>query len=329
MTLIMNATVTEIYSQEIIGLGEEFPDLKSLQLVYPGAISERPDLNDYAYGLELQGRYNPAVADSIAKAKELQASTNAIVYIAGPLTGTSEGHKARYGQISDLLASFGSTEDGARQVFFGYAPHLHGTDPIKHPDVSSEAVRDIDYIWGRIVPAFTVNCLYPTAHGNAIEAGWEENTLVPAIMMNPRDNKLSRLTKGLNNVMLAIEYDDFESDGLEALELKLDEVHAWMQHFPNRDVREFFYLNYENIRTPSLVLHELDPAGFHPVFNVKDALIYIKDTSSPYYGMAGNVVYHDWKESGEILLSFPDGGTTILDDQSNSFTYWRRIDTGE
>lgn len=321
----MSAAQAEAITWGPIHPDDHFPDLQSAELLYPDATPMRPDLSSYAQGLALQGRLNSAVEESIAKALELQGTTSAIVYLAGPLTGVSEELKARYGQLSDLLSTYAPVVDGMPRAFFGYAPHLHGTDPVKHPDVSSETVRDIDKIWGAIVPSIAINCLFPTAHGNAIEAGWEESSMVPAIFMNPTGNKLSRLTTGLNNIIRVIEYDDFETDGIGALKVQMDEIHAWMQHFPGRDPREFFYLNFPNIRKPLLLLNDLDPTGFHPVFSVDDEMVYINDPTSPHYGKAGDVLWHDWQGSGDIALQFEDGSTTTVHDQSEGFSYWRKM----
>jgi hypothetical protein len=161
---------------------------------------------EYAKELETLGRLTDIVREAIAKAESMQQNYHTIFYLAGGLTGMSEEVKARYAHLSDLVAS--------NEGMFGYAPHLHGTDPVAHPDVTPEEVRDIDYLFAAILPHFHINCWYPIAHGNAVEAGWAELANIPAIHLVPDGITLSRLVRGMRNIATTITYTDFEGDGL-------------------------------------------------------------------------------------------------------------------
>src|SRR4030066_661850 len=164
--------------------------------MYPSAKYERTSVDDYKESLRLQGRLTPAVQDSIEKARVWQEEKGAIIYIAGALTGVNELTKERYGEVSALLDSYGSVVDDngkERQLLRGYVPHLHGTDPVKHPNVTSQEVREIDHLWAVIMADAHVNFLHPIAHGNAIEFVWAEDHLIPTATQNIQGNRLSRL----------------------------------------------------------------------------------------------------------------------------------------
>ena len=174
----------------------------------------RPSIDEYAAQLEAQGRITPAVQESLDKARAVRRDHHTVYYIAGGLTGVDEPTKQRYGAVSDLIASLG----GESVAMFGYAPHLHGTDPVKHPNVTPEEVRDIDYLWAAVVPDAHVNYWGPMAHGNAIEAGWAETFGIPSIYMVPEGVVLSRLVRGMHNIATTITYTDFAEHGLKQLE---------------------------------------------------------------------------------------------------------------
>ena len=323
--MVLNYTdaMTAYEGRYPINPDRDFPDLPAIANLYTGASPERLSLDEYAIALDAMGRLTPVVAEAITKAHDWQSNTVAMVYIAGGLTDVSEELKRRYGQASDLLATYAPPGEDGRQAFFGYVPHLHGTDPVLHPQVSQEEVRDIDFIYARLVPSFTVNFLAPIAHGNAIEAGWGELGMVPGVYMKPTGYKLSRLTLGMNNIAHTIEYEDYETDGLEQLKIYFDEVHAWLQTNPGRDPREFFYLGFANIRTPLLRRAGLNSAGFQPFINVRHIDIYVKNRASPRYGQVGRLVCHDWRESGEMIVEFPDGETEVYGDTDPTISRWR------
>lgn len=212
--------------------------------LFPTARAERVNLSTYSRALELQGRLTSAVSDSIEKARRVRTETAAIVYIAGGLTGVDEVTKERYGQVSNFLVSYGMLSDlqgQDRKVYFGYVPHLHGTDPIKHPNVTANEVRDIDHLWAVVVADAHINFKHPMAHGNAIEFGWAEDHLLATSYQNPEGNKLSRLVVGMNNIGQRNEYEVFQADGMEGLKIYTDEFAAWIKTFPERDPREFLY----------------------------------------------------------------------------------------
>jgi hypothetical protein len=126
------------------------------------------EIEKYSAELEAQGRLTPAVEEAIARAKNTSLKYNVLLYIAGALTGVDEKTKLRYGQTSHMASKF----NHPRAKMFGYAPHLYGTDPVKHPDLSPAEVRDIDYLWAVKVADCHIHFPYPIAHGSAIEEGW-------------------------------------------------------------------------------------------------------------------------------------------------------------
>jgi hypothetical protein len=178
----------------------------------------RPSIQAYAASLVAQQRLTPVVMEAINQAEGARSDYRFVVYIAGALTGVSEAIKMRYVQLSDLIA----TQPG----MYGYIPHLHGTDPIRHSAVTPAEVRDIDYLWATIVADAHVNFLTPLAHGNAIEAAWAEQQGIPAVYLAPVNATISRLVRGLRNVAGVVMYADFETDGLSQLQGLLSAVQA-------------------------------------------------------------------------------------------------------
>lgn len=94
---------------------------------------------------------------------------------------------------------------------------MHGTDPVAHPHVTPEEVRDIDYLFSALVPDYHINWWHPVAHGNAVEAGWAELMDIPSIYLIPEDVIPSRLIRGMHNIATTITYTDF-NDGLSQLQ---------------------------------------------------------------------------------------------------------------
>ncbi len=180
----------------------------------------RPTIDEYAATLEAQGRVTPVVQEALDKARAVRLGHNLVFYIAGPLTGVSEEIKLRYVALSELIAGHKRPDS----TMFGYAPHLYGTDPVKHPAVTPEEVRDVDYLWAVIVPDGHFNSWEPVAHGNAIEEGWAEAHGIPAIYLTPSDMLTSRLVRGMHNIVDTITYADFHADVLPQLATFLDEV---------------------------------------------------------------------------------------------------------
>jgi hypothetical protein len=161
-----------------------------------------PSIDEYAAELKRRGRITEVTKEAIAKARTVTCEYKNILYVAGPLTGMSEEVKERYGRISDVVARVPG--------WFGYVPHLHGTDPIAHPDVSADEVRDVDFLWSTVVATAQVNCLFPVAHGNGIEEGWAELAEIPTLYLVPASFMPSRLVRGMWNVGRTVSYDNFD-----------------------------------------------------------------------------------------------------------------------
>lgn len=176
-------------------------------------------IESYADELAAEGRLTPVVQDSIDVARAVREKHELVFYIAGPLTGMPDEVKDRYRHTSGLVS--GRQSDVA---MYGYAPHINGTDPVKHPDVTPAEVRDIDYLWAVHTADLHLNFLDPTAHGNAIEAGWAEANGIPAVYVVGRGARLSRLVLGMRNIARTIIYDQFEEDGLAQIDDYLNEI---------------------------------------------------------------------------------------------------------
>lgn len=201
--------------------------LKNIETIFPGAHWGRPTITSCATGLELQGRLTPVVRDALDKARMVQREYGLVFYIAGALTEADEEDKDRYAVMSAIINETVDTGDLSIPSMFGYAPHLHGTDPKAHPDVTEEEVRDVDFLFARVVPDFHINFYHPTAHGNAIEEGWAEAGMIPAINLVPKSKRLSRLVRGMNNILGVIEYEDFHIDGVSQLVEIIGQIGGW------------------------------------------------------------------------------------------------------
>lgn len=177
---------------------------------------ERPTLAVYTQELRRLGRLTLIVQEAIDKAARLRSAHHTLIYLAGALTGVDETTKERYAQTSTMIATLPG--------MFGYAPHLHGTDPIKHPNVTPQEVRDVDFLYAAVVPDLQVSFTNPIAHGSAIEAAWGEVYGVPLVNMVPQGVTLSRLTRGLDNIVHTIMYTDFPQDGLGQLREYLEHI---------------------------------------------------------------------------------------------------------
>lgn len=168
-------------------------------------VARQARLRIYVRKLQASGRLTSAVLQAIARARAVTRMYSTIIYIAGPLTGVSDECKERYCKISKHV----ERQEGC----FGYAPHLHGTDPVEHPDVTPGEVRDIDFLWAVVVADMHINCLHPAGHGNAIEEGWAEMAGIPVVYLAPVDLRLSRLVMGMRNIKQVVRYpaDRFDS----------------------------------------------------------------------------------------------------------------------
>ncbi len=171
-------------------------------------------------------RYTAAVRGALQRAQNTVTPT---IYIAGALTEASEAEKERYTITSELCAGYD---------LFGYAPHLYGTDPVKHPHVTDDEVRDVDYLWAVVMPEFHINFLDPMARGNNIEEGWAEGFHIPTVYCVPKNLKLSRLSKGMLNIATWITYID-HGDLYQQLEDLLTKIAVFRAKFLTSRVREF------------------------------------------------------------------------------------------
>lgn len=171
----------------------------------------RLSIDEYEAQLKRKGRITPIVEEALAKARQERSRNDVVIYVAGGLTGVEEAMKQRYVQLSELIA--GRSAAGSVRMF-GYVPHMHGTDPRQHPDVTPAEVRDIDHLWSAIVPDLHMSFMFPIAHGNAIEAAWAEERGVPVVYIVPSGMTTSRLVRGMWNALGTITYDDFQDDGL-------------------------------------------------------------------------------------------------------------------
>jgi hypothetical protein len=331
-----------------VNIASAFPDLGEVgRGLYPETFPVRPPVEEYAAGLEAQGRLTPAVIEAIEKALAVQESTSCITYIAGALTGVSETIKSRYGVVSDMLAEFPPVSDEKMHAIFGYVPHLHGTDPVKHPNVTPQEVRDIDFLWSAVVADIHINFLDPTAHGNAIEEAWAESRLIPTIYLNPEGNRLSRLTLGMHNVIENISYSEFQAEddsafarkallsstkmnqtGLDRIKTICEELHAWLRIFPGRDPREFHYGSFQRLANPTARLAGLpSKKGYGmeelvEIFGLQSFVVYIKDRCHPDYGKIARIdSAHDY--TGFIVTTL-EGNTWQFDSlvAGSSLSFW-------
>lgn len=188
---------------------------------------QRPTINEYVNSREEKGRRTAIFDESVEKARSVVAANQLIFYIAGGLTGMSEEVKARYGMVSDAFANY--RHDELRT--FAYAPHLHGTDPVVHPNVSPKEVRDIDQLWSTIVPHAQINFLKPAALGNGVEAGWAEIYGVPTLHLVDKEHdkdfderRVSRLLRGMEGILGHIIYDDFAAEAIPQLQQFKDQL---------------------------------------------------------------------------------------------------------
>ena len=175
----------------------------------------------------------PVVKEAVDKARVKLSDYPVIGYIAGALTEVDETTKTRYGKTTEICRTHG---------IFAYAPHLHGTGPIKNPDVSPLEVRDIDFLWAVVVPGFHVNFLLPKA-ANWTEEGWGEDHFIPTIYCLPKDEKLSRLIRGMRNIFSVIQYRNLE-ECYRKLDILFRLVSNWQTHNPGKPFIEFVKTHY-------------------------------------------------------------------------------------
>lgn len=155
-----------------------------------------------------------------------------VAYVSGALTGVSEELKERYVKTKETVE---------RHEGFAYVPHIHGTDPVKHPDVTPRDVRDIDEFWSVSVPDFQITWVEPPALGSGIEAGWgEKSREVPIVALCPADKRASRLMRGLRNYCKEIPYETLD-DAYSKLDRLVQGLQDWVIEASSL---------WETIRTP-------------------------------------------------------------------------------
>lgn len=252
----------------------------------------RPTFTEYRHWLERRGRMTPAVEEAISFATIVAAKKEPICYVAGALTEATDEDKHRYVKTSRLCKHFG---------IFGYAPHVYGTDPKKHSNVTPDEVRDIDFLWAVVLACFQINFLSPIAHGNAIEEGWAEYAHIPTIYCTPETMRISRLTRGMLNTDSVISYKNI-SGCYRKLRGLFQEIQAWRANNPQDDTR-FFAERAKNI-----------PTIFTPTRKTEDFLVLVADTAHHRYGQMGAIHSYDWREGGYYYVSFGDGAIEALPD---------------
>lgn len=182
------------------------------------SVAARPSIDEFALWLRENKRLTPFVADKIELARAVRATCSLVVYTAGALTGASESDKERYVTLGEVVDGY--QRRGARM--FGYVPHVHGTDPKNHPDVTAQEVHDVDLLWSTFAAHLQLHCMWPVAHGNGAEAGWASIFGVPAVYFTPTNQKVSRLMLGTHNAPVAFFYRDFAEDCVPAVRQLLD-----------------------------------------------------------------------------------------------------------
>ncbi|MAG61161.1 hypothetical protein CL619_05210 [archaeon] len=257
----------------------------------------RPNLTQYEILLPRAGRLTPPVEEAVDRAYSVRTENqpdcsllrrySTIAYIAGALTGMTEETKARYKDLSDILADGG---------VFGYAPHVFGTDPKKHPQVTAQEVRDMDYLWAVVMPEFHFNWLDPLAQGNAIEEGWAESFGIPSVYLMPEGQKFSRLTLGMDNIDHEIRYKNFEDAIAQA-----GDYAARIVEFRK-----------EGSKVINL-FREINGLAEEPKIE-RELHLFDLDT-----GRIGKVKFHDWVEGGTYGVRFPDGSWKEYHDRNPHF----------
>lgn len=248
-----------------------------------------PDFRQYREFLKEQDRFTPAVSDAFDnyyRIREEWKKYDDIAYIAGALTGVSEEVKERYALASEILG---------KHHIFGYAPHLYGTDPVKHPNVTAEEVRDIDYLWAVVCADFHLNWLEPVSAGAGIEEGWAESYMTPTIYLAPEEMRVSRLPKGMINLEHTILYDSIDN----ALE-QLDEFVSEMRSRRARYKKRHYSWKFVNVEHFFVWKKGYEPLSTGP----GDFLALVVDTTHPLFGKIGTVEAYD-QEYGTYLVDFP------------------------
>lgn len=197
----------------------------------------KPNLNQYKEWLVRQMRDSPAVLASLEFAQSIRQQGLFVCYIGGALTNASDSDKERYECVAQIVSQ-------ECPKLFGYAPHINGTDPKAHPRVSTTEVRDIDYLWAVVMADFHIHFLDPVAHGNGIEMAWAESAHIPIILCAPHNLHVSRLPRGLSNVVCQIQYWDTEEIYHRITQMAQD-LSVWLSQKSDQGITHFFLQEYQ------------------------------------------------------------------------------------
>ncbi len=136
-------------------------------------------------------------------------------YIGGALTHADEKQKILYKKISKLCENMGIE---------AYVPHVWGTDPVKHPDVSPE---DVWHINKRQVSSANIMIAFVGKPSLGVGAELEIARInnVKIIIWWFEGEKVSRMTLGNPGVIKKIEAED-EKDLFNRLEQTLEKIYG-------------------------------------------------------------------------------------------------------
>lgn len=137
------------------------------------------------------------------------------IFFAGPLTELTHATKTKafYKQMARVAESNGYTQ---------YWAFLHGTDPIKNPDVIPSTIYQTDLTeLGKSDLMIAYIGTPSTGTGQEIEYAREHN--IPVYLLFEKGKQISRMTMGSPNVKGTIEFTD-EADALKQLDQLLKHI---------------------------------------------------------------------------------------------------------
>lgn len=156
------------------------------------------------------------VKETLFLAQKIMASRKPIVYIGGGLTGQDDDIKIKYEKTGKMIDQMGG---------FGYVPHVYGTDPVKHPDVSPEDVRNIDFLWSVLLPSADIFWCDNPSFGVGIEMAWAEIYDIPSIKIHNKNITVSRMPRGLYHSQI-LAYNDID----DAYKLIKKNISVYLKH---------------------------------------------------------------------------------------------------
>lgn len=134
------------------------------------------------------------------------------VYMSGALTGVPDNAviKDFYVAVGELCQKLGLEV---------YVPHINGTDPIVHPDVTPSQVFEIDV--GEVRQAsLVVAYVGIPSFGVGMELAYAERFGHPIVLLSEKGCKISRFVLGIPTIVKHIEFENYE-DALRGLEVVL------------------------------------------------------------------------------------------------------------